>query len=53
MNTVLLMPKQQSGAVFEMRQFVSKHLRKPHHNHQKANPGDKVMHVQQLQPFSW
>lgn len=35
MKTVLLMPKQQLGVVFEMRQFVSKHLRKPHHHHQK------------------
>lgn len=35
MKIVLLMPKQQLGVVFEMRQFVSKHLRKPHHHHQK------------------
>lgn len=53
MKTVLLMPKQQLGVVFEMRQFVSKHLRKPHHHHQKKdNPGDKVTNVEQLQPFS-
>lgn len=49
MVTVFRMPKQQLEAVSEMRVCFQTPRETPPQPSQKANPGAKVMHVQQLQ----